>query len=397
MRKRRQQRPQGSLIERSPGHWAFVVSRVDPATGKRRRVWHSFEAKNKSEAENKRTEILETIRVGIYQEPSKVTVAQYLDGWLADIKARVAPRTHERYAEICRKNIVPLLGAVRLLELRTPQIRKAWTTALESGHRRTRRALSARTVHHMHTVFKNALGQAVSDGLLAHNPAAKKGVAPKPDRPDLHTYDIAQTAELLETIRETPWFVPVMIAVLCGLRRGEICALQWRHVDLATGHLSIARSAEQTRQGVRYKQPKSGKGRTVALAASVVEELRQHRLQQAQDLLRLGVRLNDDTFVCAQADGSPLRPNSLTIAWSRLAAAGTLPRIRFHDLRHACATHMLKLGVHPKVASERLGHGRVDITLDLYSKVIPGMQEEAASKVDDALQAALASRKNRVG
>lgn len=202
-------------------------------------------------------------------------------------------------------------------------------------------------------------------------------------------YDIGQTAELLQVMRGTRIFVPTLLAVLCGLRRGEICALRWRSVDLAKGQLAVINSAEQTKAGVRFKEPKSGKARTVSLSATVVEELRQHRVRQAQALLKVGVRLSDDTLVVCQADGSLLQPRSLTHEWVRLLGRTTLPRVRFHDLRHSHATHMLAKGVHPKVASERLGHSKVGITLDLYSHVMPGMQEDAAARVDDALRTAI--------
>jgi integrase len=120
-----------------------------------------------------------------------------------------------------------------------------------------------------------------------------------------------------------------------------------------------------------------------------VDELRAHRLRQAEELLRLGLRVTDETFVCTREDGEPLQPNTFTHNWDRIIAGTALPRIRFHDLRHAHATHMLASGVHPKVASERLGHSRVGITLDLHSHVLPNMQADAAAVVDDALRAAL--------
>ena len=122
---------------------------------------------------------------------------------------------------------------------------------------------------------------------------------------------------------------------------------------------------------------------------TVVEELRAHRLRQAEELLRLGTRLSDETFVCAREDGEPLQPNSFTHDWDRKIAQTALPRIRFHDLHHAHATHMLASGVHPKIASERLGHSKIGIMLDLYSHVLPNMQADAAAVVDAALQAAL--------
>jgi integrase len=207
----------------------------------------------------------------------------------------------------------------------------------------------------------------------------------------MSTYDLAQTADLIAALRGTRMLVPVMLAVLCGLRRGEIAALKWRNVDLDAGRLTVVESAEQTRMRIRYKTPKTG--RTVTLSAMIIAELRAHRLSHAQELLRVGIRQTEDGFVVAQADGAPLRPHSLGQEWVRfLARTPTLPRIRFHDLRHAHATHMLAAGIHPKVASERLGHSKIGITLDLYSHVIPGMQEDAVARVDDALQAALRKR-----
>lgn len=151
-------------------------------------------------------------------------------------------------------------------------------------------------------------------------------------------------------------------------------------MDAAT--LAVLESAEQTSAGVRYKEPKSGRARVVSLSQTVIQELKAWRLAQAQELLVLGVRPDGETFVVTQADGRPLQPRSLTHEWVRVLSTKGMPRIRFHDLRHAHATHLLGARVHPKVASERLGHSKVGITLDLYSHVMPGMQEEAAARVD---------------
>jgi integrase len=124
----------------------------------------------------------------------------------------------------------------------------------------------------------------------------------------------------------------------------------------------------------------------------VVEELRQHRLRQARALLQLGVRLTDDHHVAAREDGQPLQPRSLTHAFVKFVRRHNLQRVRLHDLRHSHATHMLAAGVHPKIAQERLGHSSVSVTIDLYSHVLPGMQAEAVSRVDAAMQDALNRR-----
>ena len=255
--------------------------------------------------------------------------------------------------------------------------------------------MSPRTVRQMHAILKSALAQAVKWEILVRNPAAAVR-GPKPARAPMQTYDLEQTAALIEAVRGRRVFIPTLLAVLGGLRRGEIAALRWRDVDLLGARLSVVRSAEQTKAGVRYKEPKSGQGRTIALSPTLVTELRGHQVQQAEELLRFGKRLSDDDFVVTQADGSPLRPHSLGQEWVRfLARNRALPRVRFHDLRHAHATHLLSAGVHPKVASERLGHSKVAITLDLYSHVLPNMQADAAAVVDGALQAVLNRRRGK--
>ncbi len=326
----------GHVRERGPGHWYAVIELRDPATGKRKRKWHSLpDCKGKREAQVACAKIIASIENQSYLEPSKTTLAEYLERWLAHVKSQVSPRTHERYVEICRKNITPLLGATVLRKLRPAAISAAWSKALQEGHRNAQRGLSARTVSHIHTVLKNALGQAVRWELLARNPSNAVD-PPRIERKPMLTYDLAQTAKLLDAIREHQIFVPVILATLCGLRRGEICALRWKNIDLqANSHprISVTQSAEQTRSGIRYKPPKNGRTRTVAMSETVVEEVRKHRLKQAQELLRLGVRQTDETLVCTLADGSPLRPNTLTIYWRELVGKVHLSRIRFHDLR----------------------------------------------------------------
>jgi integrase len=203
---------------------------------------------------------------------------------------------------------------------------------------------------------------------------------------------------LLAHFRPTRMFMPVLLAVMCGLRRGEIAALKWKAVDLAAAQLSVAESVEQTSRGVRTKETKSGRSRTVALPSIVVEELRRHRLRQAEELLRLGVRADEVTPIISRETGEALQPNSLTHEFVRiLSLSAALPRIRFHDLRHTHATQLLANGVHPKIAQERLGHSSVSITMDLYSHVMPGMQEDAASKVDAAIRAAIEKGSKGVG
>jgi integrase len=355
----------GHLRERSPGHWAIVIDVRDPQTGKRKRRWHSF-AGTKRQAQVECARLLIETKNGTSVDPYRMTVAGFLERWIEHMQGQVSPRSHERYAELCRKNIVPLLGGLALTKLQPAHISQAYAKALASGRRDGCGGLSARTVTHIHRVLREALQQAVRWQMLARNPAdAVK--PPKVERQQMRVLDADGAIDLIEAARGTSLFVPILLGVRCGVRRGEVVALRWRNVDLDRGQISVVASAEQTDQGVREKETKSGKGRTIVLSDT------------------------DDHHVVAREDGQSLQPRSLTHAFVKFARRHGV-QIRLHDLRHSHATHMLAAGVHPKIAQERLGHSSVGITLDLYSHVLPGMQAEAVSKVDAALREALDRR-----
>ncbi len=385
----------GHIRERGPGRWAIILDIRDPVTGKRRRRWHSFSG-GKREAQIECARLVSALTGGTYIDPSKITLAVHLERWLEHVQTLISPKTYERYCGVVRGNIIPALGAVLLTKLQPVQISGMYAKALAGGRRDGKGGLSGASVLYMHRLLKEALKAAVQGWrLLPWNPAdAVK--APIAKRKKLRALDTTETAELLEAARPYRLFIPVLLAITAGLRRGEICSLRWRHVDLSGGQLAVTGSTEQTKAGTREKDTKSGRARTVALAAIALKELRRHKLRQAEELLQFGVRQSDDGYVVAQADGSPLKPNSITHEFVRFIAGAALPRVRFHDLRHSHATHLLASGVHPKIAQERLGHATVAVTLDLYSHVLPGMQEEAAARVDDALREALQKRQEKI-
>ena len=379
----------GHIRERSAGHWAIVLDMRDPATSTRRRKWHSFSG-TKRQAQIECARLISEMQRGTYLEPAKVTVAAHMERWLEHVKPQVSPKTFERYCGVVRGNILPALGAVLLTKLQPAQISEMYSKALSSGRRDGKGGLSPASVLYMHRLLKEALQVAIREWRLLHCNPVDLVKAPRTKRKNMRALDTVETAALLEAARSCRLFLPIMLAVTCGLRRGEICALRWRNVDLSgAAQLAVLGSTEQTKAGIREKETKSGRARSVALTLLAIEELRHHKKRQAEELLRCGVRQTDDMYVVAQADGQPLKPNSLTHEFVRFIAGCGLPKVRFHDLRHSHATHLLASGVHPKIAQERLGHATVAVTLDLYSHVLPGMQADAASRVDEALQQAL--------
>jgi len=385
----------GHIKERSPGHFAIILDLQD-TNGKRRRKWHSFKG-TKRKAEIECARLISEMESGAYVEPAKTTVAHFFDRWLKYIKPNVSPRTHERYEQIATKNICPLIGGKALSKLQPIDISEAYAKALESGRCDGKGGLAPRTVHHMHRVLFSALDQAERWKLIGRNPAAllEKRDRPKIERKPVTTIDVATTATVFDAARERRLFIPLVLAALCGLRRGEITALRWKAVDLDLGQLSVVASTEQTDAGViREKEAKSGKARAIALPSLVVEELRRWRLAQAEELLRLGIRPDDSRHVITQADGEPLQPRSLTHVVSAFLKEWG---VTLHKLRRSHASHMLASNVHPKIVQERLGHSSIAITLDIYSHLMPNMQGTAAATVDGVMRAAINKRADDVG
>jgi integrase len=240
--------------------------------------------------------------------------------WLTHIRANVSPKTFEGYTSKIKAGVIPALGRIRLTKLQPITISAAYAEAS--------RRLSPRSVHHTHRVLSEALLQAVRWRLIPRNPCDDVD-PPKVEKPEMKVWDVDSIQRALELARLHRVYMPMLLAVMCGLRRGEIVALRWCNIDLDRAQLSVVETAEQTKGQVRLKPPKTGKGRTVALPAMVVSELRTHRRRQAEELLRFGVRLNDDAFVCAREDGKMLQPNSLYHSFTQFLAATDLPRIRF--------------------------------------------------------------------
>ncbi|HUG46904.1 MAG TPA: site-specific integrase [Candidatus Limnocylindria bacterium] len=188
----------------------------------------------------------------------------------------------------------------------------------------------------------------------------------------------------------TPIGSLVRMAILTGMRRGELLGLRWRDVDLAAGVAHVQQTAQRiSGRGWVYRQPKTRLSRrAVALSPATVGMLSGHRKAQLEARLLAGSAWQDLDLVFTSAFGTPLEPGTVARTWRRVLAAAGVGHVRWHDLRHAHATLMLASGVHPKVVSERLGHASVGITLDTYSHVLPGLQATAAAQLDVLLSPA---------
>jgi integrase len=378
-------RPTGHIRQRSPGSWELRYSLgTDPATGKRRMATTTMKGDRRA-AEKELRRLLRTLDTGEHVDPTRMTVREWLSAWLAAVRQEVSPKSHERYSEIVDNFLVPELGAVAITKLMPTHIQEAYAKWAIGGRRDSKRGgLSPRTRRHIHRVLSSALARAVEQQILARNPAdAFRKRLPKVERKEMITLTVEQSRCLLDAIAKSWMYWPTLIALATGMRRGEVLALRWRNVDLDRACIRVVESLEQTKTGLRFKAPKTEKARAITLPAFAIEELRRLKRQQAQELLKLGVRQAPDTLVCNRGDGEPRIPLTLTLEFARFVdRMRGLPKVRFHDLRHSHATQLLASGVHPKIAQERLGHSTISTTLDLYSHVSDTMQTDAAARLD---------------
>ena len=374
----------GHITKRGKNSWSVVVDLGrDPESGKRRQLWRSVKGP-KRDAEALLVQLLHERDTGVERPRGKVTVSEYLERWLADaVDPNLAPKTALSYREIVCGHLSPALGPLELTALRPTHIQSLYTRLLTNGRRDGKGGLSPRSVLRYHQVLHAALHQAVRWQLLIRNPADAVD-PPRTTRRSILTIEPADVHRL-QVAAETTVLGPfVRLAILTGMRRGELLALRWSDIDLDAGVIHVQRSSQRiSGQGIVERQPKTRLSRrSIDIGADAVAVLRAHRKGQAEARMLAGAAYRDPALVFATGIGTPLEPGNVLRTWYRITKAAGLDGMRVHDLRHAHATLMLRAGVHPKVVSERLGHASVNITLDTYSHVLPGLQKAAAAKLD---------------
>ncbi len=373
----------GTIRKRGKNSWAVIVDMGYDSDGKRRQVWRSVQG-TKKDAEAYLVQLLHQRNEGFDMPAGRMTVGQYLQRWLDDyVRLSVAPKTLRLYEDIVRRHAGPALGAIALTRLRPQHIQAYYSKLLESGRLDGCGALSAKSVLRHHQMLHQAFKMAVRWQLVLLNPCdavepprAKRTATIMPDPEDVN--------RLLAAADSNQYGAIVRFAVMTGMRVGEILGLRWTDVDLDARVLHIQQTCQWLpRQGFIFRQPKTATSRrSIALSSETVRDLRRHRQAQLEERLLLGPNYQDNGLVFVTSLGTPIEPSNLRRAWLKILAKSGLSHLRFHDLRHAHATLMLRQGVHPKVVSERLGHASVNITLDTYSHVLPNLQAQAAEQLD---------------
>ena len=361
---------EGSIRKRPDGLWE---ARITDEDGKRKSVY----GKTRALVAAKLTAALRAKDQGIpVQRDERLTLAAFLRDWLPRHAARIEQSTASRYREFIELHIAPTLGKTTLTRLTAQDLERLYAKKLES--------LSPSTVKKIHLCLHLALEDALRKGLVVRN-VCDLATVPKPPRARFDVWNQDEANTFLQAARGERLEALYVLALSVAMRQGELFALKWRDVDLDTGALYLSGSVRRhTGLGLILKAPKTATSRRrIRLPAHAVDALRRHKARQDEEREILGDVWDDQDLVFANTVGRGLeRQNVDAKDYYPLVERAGVPRIRFHDLRHTCATLLLRAGVHPKKVSELLGHASIAITLDLYSHFLPDMQEETAAAMD---------------
>lgn len=389
-------KPTPGIRERSPGH--YELRAYNSATGKQITRTYRHPSGEAGQGIRKAREQLAVLKTEISQGMhggTKTTLSNLLDEWIQHGEARGrSPNTIHGYRTKAVRIKGSPLGSKEVSKLTTRDLDQWYGTLLAGG-------ISPATVQHYHRIIRAALNQAEKWDWTQRNVARKVTMATVP-KPEMNVPTIEQARALVLRATETssPDLGPIILfGMLTGMRRGELCGVQWSDIDWAGSRVTVRRSIWQVRSSWGIKDPKTHQVRTIALDPAAVSLLAARRSRAEEEANISGVDLPADAFVWSTyVDGhAPRTPNSLTRAFHRLcrtmeeeALTAKPSRVekwdfRFHDLRHLSATEMVGQGMDPKTVANRLGHANPSVLLNVYAHAIEARDRDAADGLGRAL------------
>jgi integrase len=335
----------------------------------------------KKDAEDYRTEIFQQRRRKTFVKPTTMTLNTYLDEWLPAARTRLRERTYASYVYNIDRYIRPALGNYKLSDLDSVDVQKLYASMLERG-------LSPRTVRYTHCILSSALKKAVRLSKLAKNPC-ELAELPKPERKEMRALSPEEAQQFLQAAAKRPIGPLFALALITGLRPSEYLALQWKDLDLDNGLLTVQRSIYWPKgETWRFTEPKTARSRrSMPLPASLIADLKSYKATQGSQKLKLGDRYEQHDLVFATKTGAPMHWRNVIHYFKEILRVAGLPKaFRCYDLRHSTATLLLSANLSPKIVAERLGHNDVSLTLNVYSHVLPGMQQQASDELERILK-----------
>jgi integrase len=376
---RRRGNGEGSIYRReSDGKWVGALD-LGIIDGKRKR--RVFYGRTATEVRTKLRNAERAVSDGLPIPDQRTLVGEWLGWWLSEVlpSGKVRASTVENYDYVLRRYALPSLSAVPLARLTPQHVHSMLQDMADRG-------LSPRTRQLTRAVLRRALRDAERWGLVARNAAALVE-SPGKASPVLDALTLEEARALLAAARGDRLESLYVLALMCGLRRGEALALKWNDVDLDGQTVRVQGTLQRRpRVGLVIESPKTARARrTISLPALAVDAIRRHKREQAAERLAAGAHWQHQNFIFATPIGTPLDPRNVTRLFHGLCCRAGLGQRRFHALRHSAATLMLAEGVPLEVISETLGHAGYAITADVYAQVVPKLQQQAAAAMDQAL------------
>ncbi len=337
-----------------------------------------YRVKNQEEGRDLLRKLQRDMEQGRLVTGPKQTVKQYMEYWIEEVhKSSVKVSTYVKYRKTINTHINPVLGHLTLDKL-TPQHVKSLY------NKREKEGLAPKTIHSIHGVLHKALANAVEWGLVGRN-VCDVVKPPRLVRKKKQSLTLEQAQKLLESVRGQRLEMVLTLALVTGMRRGELVALRWSDVVLEARTLYVNRTVDYINgYGYVVSEPKTEAGwRSIMLPVFAVEMLEHYKIEQDEARAQAGSVWEDLDLVITGLNGGYFNPRYLSKVFSKLVANLGLPRISFHGLRHSAATLLRSMGVDIKLIQEILGHSSFLITADVYSHVLPTQQKEAADKWDD--------------
>ena len=328
---------------------------IRDATG-RHQIWGGT-FRTKAEANAAERKLIQDRDAGADLKPSKVTVAEVCQQYIAEKRNKVKASTLQRSEELLT-HVVSLLGPKPVAKLRPSDISNAYNALLHG--------LSKRTVRHCHWQLHGALELAVRWGQVPVNVAARVS-PPEPDAFEGRALSQEELGCLLESISSAPIAPLVLLATDTGAREGELLALRWTAVDLDAGLVHIGRSLRRLKEGFVFTEPKTRSSkRTVEISAFTASVLKAHRQRQLEHRMKVADLWTDLDLVFPTEMGTPQSGSYIARAFRKAVAEAGFKDLRFHDLRHSSVSLLLRSGEPMANVSRRAGHSSIGVTVDTY-------------------------------
>lgn len=369
---------QNVFLKKIREKYIITLDYRDATTGKRKqKQLKSFNKNEKRKAEAYLVEIKVKLNNSDFIMPEKTTVETYLLDWIEKHKNNISITTYNRYKDIITRHVVPALGQIELQKLSPLAVETFYSNMLNT--------LSHKTVLQYHRMLHKAFDKAYKMQIINKNTCDLVD-APKPKKFKATIYDQKEVKQLLQAVKNTRLEAPVNLALACGLRAGEILALSWDDIDSGKNIISINKTLvkDKVNKTIVFKEPKSeSSNRVISAPIELIRIL--DRCKKAQLELTLksyGAYKNEHNLIFTKINGEPMTSDTFSRLFRDFLISKNLPLIRFHDLRHTNASLMLASGTASKVASSRLGHSSIGITLDLYTHVLQELEQDSAERLN---------------